>query len=336
MTSAGGADGTHVASRISVVVPSWRRPADLRRCLAGLSMQTRAADEVVVVRRDVDLPTAEVIAGAPVAAVETVVRLPGMMAALVAGASAATGDLIAFTDDDAVPRPDWLAGLLHHFADARVGAVGGRDQLHHGHDHEFTDDVGRLSAWGRLVGNHHRGSGPSRDVSVLKGVNMAFRREALALPLDLHGEGAQVHSEVAACLWARRHHWRVVYDPAIVVDHYCGARARDDQREHESRQAVRARAHNLVAGILLGRPDLLCRRAVYGLLIGQREVPGLVRAAAALLLGEWEVVGRLSPSIEGQVNALIGAARGRGLSMWSPSCAPAVPIARMVPGRSAR
>jgi hypothetical protein len=176
-----------------------------------------------------------------------------------------------------------VSGLLRHFEDADVGAVGGRDWIHHGHAsaEAATDDVGRLSTWGKLIGNHHRGAGPPRDVSVLKGVNMAFRREALVLPLDIHGGGAQVHSEVAACLWARGHGWRVVYDPAIVVDHYCGARVDCDQREHESREAVRARAFNLVAGILLGRPDLLWRRALFGLLIGQREVPGLVRAAAS-------------------------------------------------------
>jgi GT2 family glycosyltransferase len=318
--------------RISVVVPSWRRPADLRRCLAGLSVQARAADEVVVVRRDVDLATAEVIAGAPIQVVETVVRLPGVVAALAAGASAATGDLIAITDDDAVPPPGWVAALLRHFEDARVGAVGGRDRVQYGHAaaETATEDVGRLSAWGRLIGNHHRGAGPPREVSVLKGVNMAFRREALALPLDVHGEGAQVHFEVAVCLWARAHGWRVVYDPAIVVDHYCGARVDGDEREHEANEAVRARAHNLVAGILVGRPDLLWRRALYGLLVGDREVPGLVRAAVALLCREREVAGRLSPSIEGQLAALVAAARGRGLSMWSRPCLPAVP-ARCAP-----
>jgi GT2 family glycosyltransferase len=323
--TAGGESGTRVTSRISVVVPSWRRPADLRRCLAGLSMQARAADEVVVVRRDVDLPTAEVIAGAPVEVVECVVTPPGVVAALVAGASAATGDLIAFTDDDAVPRPEWVAGLLRHFEDAAVGAVGGRDRIQYGDAaaDAVTDDVGRLSTWGRLIGNHHRGAGPPRDVSVLKGVNMAFRREALALPLDVHGEGAQVHFEVAACLWARRQGWRVVYDPAVVVDHHCGERVDGDQRARESREAVRARAHNLVAGILVGRPDLLWRRAIYGLLIGQREVPGLVRAAAAIPRREWEVVDRLPPSVRGQLSALVAAVRGRGLSMWAPSPAAA-------------
>jgi GT2 family glycosyltransferase len=327
VSTAGDDEGTGpgMTSRISVVVPSWRRPADLRRCLAGLSMQARAADEVVVVRRDVDLPTAEVIAGAPLDVVEVVVDRPGVIAALVAGASAATGDLLAFTDDDAVPCADWVARLLTHFADATVGAVGGRDRIQHGPAATAppTDDVGRLSTWGRLIGNHHRGAGPPRDVSVLKGVNMAFRRAALALPLDVRGGGAQVHFEVAACLWARAHGWRLLYDPALVVDHFAGARFEGDRREHESREAARARAHNLVAGILVGRPDLLWRRAIYGLLIGQREVPGLVRAAAAIPRREWEVVDRLPPSVRGQLSALVAAVRGRGLSMWAPSPAAA-------------
>jgi hypothetical protein len=58
---------------------------------------------------------------------------------------------------------------------------------------------------------------------VVQAANMALRREALALPDGLRGSGAQAHFEVAMCLWARKRDWRIVYDPAIVVDHYRGA-----------------------------------------------------------------------------------------------------------------
>jgi len=37
----------------------------------------------------------------------------------------ATGEICAFIDDDAYPRPDWLRSAIRHFADPRVGAVGG-------------------------------------------------------------------------------------------------------------------------------------------------------------------------------------------------------------------
>ena len=41
------------------------------------------------------------------------------------GAKYATGDILAFIDDDAFPRTDWLARAVPQFADPQVGAVGG-------------------------------------------------------------------------------------------------------------------------------------------------------------------------------------------------------------------
>jgi glycosyltransferase involved in cell wall biosynthesis/GT2 family glycosyltransferase len=42
------------------------------------------------------------------------------------GARATRGDIVAFLDDDAVARPDWLATLLPHYIQADVIGVGGR------------------------------------------------------------------------------------------------------------------------------------------------------------------------------------------------------------------
>ncbi len=41
------------------------------------------------------------------------------------GIEAATGDIIAFLDDDASPQPQWLAQACRHFSRDKVGAVGG-------------------------------------------------------------------------------------------------------------------------------------------------------------------------------------------------------------------
>ncbi|MGF6982009.1 GT2 family glycosyltransferase [Paraburkholderia atlantica] len=37
--------------KLTVLVPTYRRPADLARCLAALERQSRAPDEVIVVAR---------------------------------------------------------------------------------------------------------------------------------------------------------------------------------------------------------------------------------------------------------------------------------------------
>ena len=40
--------------RLSVLVPTYRRAADLERCLSALAAQTRAPDEIVVVTQPED------------------------------------------------------------------------------------------------------------------------------------------------------------------------------------------------------------------------------------------------------------------------------------------
>ncbi|MGI8501337.1 MAG: glycosyltransferase family 2 protein, partial [Hassallia sp.] len=42
---------------ITVLIPTYRRPLDLVRCLEALKKQTRQADEVLVVVRDTDAET---------------------------------------------------------------------------------------------------------------------------------------------------------------------------------------------------------------------------------------------------------------------------------------
>lgn len=303
MTSAG------FEGRVTVVVPSYRRPELLVRCLAGLAAQVRPADEIVVVRRDTDAATAaalEPLLGGALRDVE--VSAPGVLAAMRAGVAEATGDIIAFTDDDAVPRPQWLERLVRHFDDPAVGGAGGRDVNHPPPPaHEVARPaarVGQVTRWGRLEGFHHVGTGEPADVQVLKGVNMSFRRAALALPRSLRGSGAEVHFEVATCLWAAAHGWRLVYDPAAVVDHHLGPRFDNDQRRRPDAEAVRATAYNLVRAMVGVDRDRFARRAAYGLLVGDRGTPGLVRAAAGVALRQRGVASQLVPSLHGQLEAL--------------------------------
>ncbi|NTX23610.1 glycosyltransferase family 2 protein, partial [Burkholderia cepacia] len=48
--------------KISVLVPTYRRPADLARCLLALQRQQRLPDEVIVVARPEDDATHERLA----------------------------------------------------------------------------------------------------------------------------------------------------------------------------------------------------------------------------------------------------------------------------------
>jgi glycosyltransferase involved in cell wall biosynthesis len=274
--------------------------------LEGLALQSLAPAETIVVRRAGDVAT-EALLGrtAHPNLVEVVVNEPGVLAAMRAGVRASRGDVIAFIDDDAVPRPDWLSRLVRHFDDPAVGAAGGRDYIERPDcPNVATVDVGRVTRWGKLIGNHHRGTGEPRNVMVLKAVGMAFRRHALTLPSGLRGAGAQPHFEVATSLSAFRRGWKLIYDPTAVVDHHIGQRFDADQRGRPAPQAVRDAAYNLVTALLAEAPELFWRRALYGLMVGDRATPGFVRAAVALIRRERNVLKDLRPSLEGQIEAL--------------------------------
>ena len=271
--------------KIAVLVPTYRRPADLARCLAALGRQSRPAERVIVVARAGDDATAAVLREPrPLPLSVVLVEQGGVVAALNAGLDAVTADVVAFTDDDAAPRPDWLERVAEHFAlDAALGGLGGRDWIHHGAKLEDGARrlVGKVSWFGRCIGNHHLGVGPPREVDVLKGVNMSFRTQALngvRFETRLLGGGAQVCNELGVSLAVKQRGWKLLYDPAVAVDHYPSIRHDEDQRNAFSRDAVRNAAFNETL--------LLCehlggwRRVVFlawALAIGSRAAPGFVQ-----------------------------------------------------------
>lgn len=275
---------------ISVLIPTWRRPDDLRRCLLALGRQDRPADQVVVTVRGDDAETLALLdalsGDAAARAVERVIVEPGpLTAAMNAGLARTTGDLVALTDDDAEPRPDWLAKLELYFDDATIGGVGGLDVQPNGPPPVYGKrSVGCLSWYGRLSGNHHRGAGPARDVDVLKGVNCCFRGDELrGLGLDrrLRGKANVSHWEVSLCLTLRRRGWRLVYDPAIVVDHQVGTRHDGDVNARGGFAAAPYvdAVHNQTLSVLDHLPR--CHRAAFWLwafLVGTQSEPGLVQA----------------------------------------------------------
>jgi GT2 family glycosyltransferase len=120
------------APRVSVVVPTYRRAALLDRCLAALATQSLpAADYEVVVVHDEPSREARRLVWEHADRDGPVVRyleLParrGPAAARNRGARAARAPIVAFTDDDTVPDPDWLANGLCGF-DESVDAAWGR------------------------------------------------------------------------------------------------------------------------------------------------------------------------------------------------------------------
>lgn len=306
--------------KISVVVPTYRRPRDLERCLAALSAQHRVADEILVVHRLQDDETHAVLAEPGWRALEikaVIVAKGGQVAALNCGLDAATGDIIAITDDDAAPRPDWLLRIEKLFsADPLIVGVGGRDFVYE--NGALLDGaqavVGKVQWWGRCVGNHHLGVGPPREVDLLKGANMSFRRSGLGdLKFDerLRGEGAQVGNDWKIALSLRRAGGKLIYDPAVAVDHYPAVRHDAHKRDGVAAIAEYDKAHNVFLALLEFLPAW--RKPVFvvwSLLLGTRDVPGVLQAPRLWRLGLDSVGTRVTASLGGQL---------RGVRTWLDS-----------------
>ncbi|MEH2236388.1 glycosyltransferase family 2 protein [Nostoc sp.] len=293
--------------RNTVLIPTYRRPQDLSRCLLALQEQTKPVDQVIVVVRDTDAETWQFLAqlnalNLPLHTVK--VTQPGVVAALNAGLAAVEGDIVSITDDDAAPHPDWLERIAAYFTcDSRLGGLGGRDWIYHGSQLEDESRlvVGQLQWFGRVIGNHHLGVGEPREVDILKGVNMSFRTQAIGqLRFDerMRGTGAQVHFEMAFTLTLKRAGWKIIYDPNVAVDHYPAQRFDEDQRNNFNEIAFINLVHNETL-VLLEHLSFI-RRIVFllwavfvgtcdslGLVQWLRFLPSQGQLAGKKLLASW-------------------------------------------------
>ncbi|GAB4453283.1 MAG: glycosyltransferase [Armatimonadaceae bacterium] len=299
---------TSKAQTLGVLIPTYRRHKDLLNGLEALKKQKRMPDQVVVTVRDTDTDTQAALkqydAGALPLQIATV-SIPGVVAAMNAGLAAITTDITVLTDDDTTPFPDWLERIEALFAsDARIGGVGGRDfqAIHPGSE----PIVGILQPFGRIIGNHHLAVGPARDVQILKGANCAFRTAPLkAIGFDerMAGKGAQVNWEMAICLAFLRAGWRLVFDPAIAVDHHVAPRADNDlnHRGIFGAEGHREAVHNYT--LLLWEhfpPQQKLLFLLWFTLVGTHGEPGLVGLMLGLLKRRPEAFARFQATQQGR------------------------------------
>lgn len=120
--------------RVSVVVPTYRRPELLGRCLSALAAQDLdpASFEVIVADDAASEDTRRQVGAwadrgpIPVHYIP-VTATRGPAGARNVGWRAARGEVIAFTDDDCIPDPGWLrAGLAALSAASDIDAATGR------------------------------------------------------------------------------------------------------------------------------------------------------------------------------------------------------------------
>ena len=118
------------ASLVSLIIPTYRRPGDVLRCLESVQAQALEQFEIVVVDNAADTSLRDQVADLSRTSRRPLRYVPepelGLHNARHAGVRAARGDVLVFTDDDATFDSHWLAAYADAF-DAHPGmaAAGG-------------------------------------------------------------------------------------------------------------------------------------------------------------------------------------------------------------------
>jgi glycosyltransferase involved in cell wall biosynthesis len=118
----------HESPTIAVIIPVFNDVAGLERCLKALQKQTypKELTDIIVVDNGSQADVAGCVAR--FADVRLIVeQQPGSYAARNRGLSAATSVLLAFTDADCQPQPEWLTAAAEALHAGRTDAVVGGD-----------------------------------------------------------------------------------------------------------------------------------------------------------------------------------------------------------------
>ena len=195
---------TSAATPVSVVVSTLDRTQSLRRTLAALRYQRHPTFEVIVV----DGPAADDSTEHAVAEFGDTIRYlrcpeVNLSKSRNIGIDAASGEIVAFIDDDAVPEPRWLAELVAAFDSPRVAGAGGTVYDHTGARIQYL-----YSLSDRVGFTYYDREPPFADELLpgadpfvyLQGTNMSFRRDILAESGGFDEEIEYNFDEVEVCL----------------------------------------------------------------------------------------------------------------------------------------
>ena len=100
--------------RLTVAIPTRGRPESLNRTIRALLSGIRWPDEIVISEQRTAAPGATTLPAVPAHVGLVHLRTDGLGVSRSRNDAieAATGDFVAFLDDDMVPEPDWLAAMV--------------------------------------------------------------------------------------------------------------------------------------------------------------------------------------------------------------------------------
>jgi hypothetical protein len=166
---------------VDVVIPTFRRAQSLKRCLEALENQTIKPNSIQVIDDSEDD------------------RGPAFTRNI--GWRRGKSPIVAFTDDDCVPSPNWIETIVEAFSDGDTDAVEGSVKIG-GEDEDLSMDPHPKDRWNRF-----------------KTANMAYKREVLEA-VGGFDERYFIHREDTDIAWrAINSGFSISWAPRCVVNH---------------------------------------------------------------------------------------------------------------------
>ncbi|MPZ22250.1 MAG: glycosyltransferase [Dehalococcoidia bacterium] len=213
--------------RATIIIPVFNKSAYTHACLEAVSKNSNGVDYEVIVVDDASTDDSpEMLDQVLNARVIRKERNEGFVEACHAGAAGARGDALVFLNNDTLVRDGWLEQLLKPLELDDVGIVGAK----------LIASDGRLQEAGAIVFSdgtpfqYGRGGDPDaarfnfiRDVSYCSGACLAVRKTLWEKLGGFDRRYSPAYYEDAdLAMAARKHGYRVIYQPRAEVVHHEG------------------------------------------------------------------------------------------------------------------
>ncbi|HMC63312.1 MAG TPA: glycosyltransferase, partial [Gemmataceae bacterium] len=260
--------------RISVVVCTCNGERTIRQCLEGLLRLNYPNFEVVVVDDGSTDGTAAIAREFGFRVFSTENR--GLSAARNLGLDAATGEIVAYIDDDAYPDPDWLRYLAFTFLTTDYVGVGGPNLP--------PADTGFVA---QCIANSP--GGPmhvllsDREAEHIPGCNMAFRKSCLMAIGGFDTQFRVAGDDVDICWRLQQQGWKLGFHAAAVVWHY----RRNSVRAYWRQQKGYGKAEALLEKKWPGKYNVAGHVTWAGKIYSQAACPAILRNRWRIYYGTW-------------------------------------------------
>jgi GT2 family glycosyltransferase len=234
---------------VSIVIPTYNRAKDLKRCLDSLIRQTIKDFEILIVDNGSRDETQELARSYGARILKE--REHNLSLLLNLGLREAKGEIVAFLSDDTEPVIGWLEAILEDFKKYKeVSAVGGPAIAKRSQEimalrqqsknswllrifmkvYDIVVLEGKFSEFGMILRSGGYSMGGSLPISaklknpiyvdLLTVTNVAVRKSVVKTLGGFDERFIQHHTDADLCIRLKANGWKLLFDPKVIVWHH--------------------------------------------------------------------------------------------------------------------